>query len=85
MALEIENRVTRKHLLGGVVNASALGRVAIVIGWIEEKVRALVKLQSYWSFLSSVGKNTYRTQNLLIMNPTQFNEALSSFQGSSTA
>ena len=75
-AIEIENQVTRKHLLGGVVYSSALGRMGIVIGWTEDKVRALVKLQAYWDFLRAVGKNTYGAGNLLILNPQQFIDAM---------
>lgn len=76
MAIEIENRVSRKHLLGGAVNASVLGRLAVIIGWDEMKVRALVKLREYWHFLESVGKNTFATRNLLILSPEQFGEAI---------
>lgn len=77
LAIEIENEVSRKHLLGGAVNASALGRIGMVVGWTEDKVEALIRLQAYWDFLASVGKNTYRTDNLLIVNPVQLRNALS--------
>jgi len=77
LAVEIENQVTRKHLLGGVVNAAALGRVGIVVGWTDDKVTALVRLQSYWEFLASVEKNTFRTRNLLILRREQLRLALS--------
>lgn len=80
LAIEIENKVSRKHLLGGVVNASALGRIALVIGWNEKKVAALVRLQAYWDFLGSVRKNTYHTNNLLILSPDQTLEALTSIK-----
>ncbi|MCI0564937.1 MAG: hypothetical protein MN733_41245, partial [Nitrososphaera sp.] len=79
LAIEIENEVSRKHLLGGAVNASALGRLGIVIGWTDEKVRALVKLRDYWHFLGSVRKNTFNTANLLIVNPEQFLIAIRTF------
>jgi hypothetical protein len=47
-----------------------------MIGWDEEKVNALVKLQAYWDFLRSVGKNTFETKNLIILSPTQLEEAI---------
>jgi hypothetical protein len=78
LAIEIENEVSRKHLLGGAVNASALGRIGLVVGWTENKVEALIRLQAYWDFLASVGKNTYRTDNLLIVSPEQLRNALNS-------
>lgn len=71
-AIEIENKVSRKHLLGGAVNAAALGRIGIAVGWDAEKVRAFVKLRKYWNFLESVGKNTFNTANLLILSAEQF-------------
>ena len=77
LAIEIENNVSRKHLLGGAVNAAALGRLGIVVGWTENKVKALVKLQTYWDFLYSVGKNTFNTRNLVILSPQQLSEAIS--------
>jgi hypothetical protein len=70
-AIEIENEVSRKHLIGGAVNASALGRVGIIIGWTPEKHRALIKLRKYLLFLKSVGKNTFKTTNLLIITKNQ--------------
>lgn len=79
LAIEIENEVSRKHLFGGTVNAAALGRIGVMIGWTKEKVLALVRLQAYWDFLGSVQKNTYRTNNLLILSPDQMQEALTTY------
>ena len=76
LAIEIENKVSRKHLLGGVVNACALGRIGICIGWTEDKVKAFVKLQMYWEYLNSVGKNTFGTKNLIILNKNQLIQAI---------
>jgi hypothetical protein len=76
IAIEVENEVSRKHLLGGAVNAAALGRIGVVVGWTESKLKALIKLQAYWDFLGSVGKNTYRTTNLLILSPDQLLKAI---------
>ena len=72
LAIEIENEVSRKHLMGGAINAAALGRIGIVIGWTEEKFRALIKLRSYLNFLAQVEKNTFNTSNLLIFKKDQF-------------
>lgn len=68
LAFEIENRVSRKHLMGGAINAAALGRVGVAVGWTEEKVRALVKLRRYLLYLGSVGKNTFHPTNLLVLS-----------------
>ena len=81
LAIEIEHEVSRKHLLGGAVNAAALGRLGVIIGWTEEKVRALVRLQAYWDFLRSVGKNTFETKNLVILSPYQFRHSIELCRG----
>ncbi|NTU49874.1 MAG: hypothetical protein HGA87_03120 [Desulfobulbaceae bacterium] len=79
LAIEIENAVSRKHLMGGAINAAALGRIGIAIAWNEEKLRAFIKLRSYLLFLSNVGKNTFDPSNLLILNKEQLMVALDSF------
>ena len=77
IAIEIENRVTRKHLIGGVVNASALGRIGIMIPWTPDKMRAAIKLRRYLEYLAGAEKNTFDTTNLLILDKDQFMHALS--------
>lgn len=72
LAIEIENNVARKHLIGSSINASALGRIGVMIAWTPEKLRALLKLRNYLGFLEKVGKNTFDTTNLLILNKGQF-------------
>jgi hypothetical protein len=79
LAIEIENKVSRKHLMGGAINAAALGRVGIAVGWTAEKVRALVRLRSYLLFLARVGKNTFNTANLLVVGKDQLRDVLDLF------
>lgn len=76
LAIEIENKVSRKHLLGGAVNASALGRIGIVVGWTESKVNALVRLLAYWNYLGSVEKNTFVASNLLLLSRDQLRDSI---------
>ncbi len=74
IAIEIENSVSRKHLIGGAINASALGRFGLFIAFTEEKFNAMKKLEGYFQFLSKVGKNTFNTNNLLILFKDQFTD-----------
>lgn len=71
LAIEIENRVSRKHLMGGALNAAALGHVGIVVGWTEDKVKALVQLRRYLHFLSEVQKPSMPVDNLVILGRAQ--------------
>lgn len=82
LAIEIENEVSRKHLMGGAINASALGRIGVVIPWSQEKLRAFVKLVRYLQYLKNAEKNTFDTSNLLIVTREQM---LSSIESVSNA
>ncbi|MCR8843431.1 hypothetical protein NQ117_07025 [Paenibacillus sp. SC116] len=76
MAIEIENHVSRKHLMGGAINASALGRFGVVLPWTNEKLRAIVKLVRYLRYLRYAEKNTFDTTNLLIITKEQMDRAI---------
>lgn len=79
LAVEIENRGSRKHMLGGAVNAAALGRIGVVVGWDVGTLRALVRLRRYLEFLRLVGKSSFGTKNLLIVSPEQLRVAVATF------
>ncbi|MEK4776011.1 hypothetical protein NST86_06560 [Bacillus sp. FSL L8-0199] len=76
MAIEIENKVSRKHLMGGAINSSALARIGVVIPWTDDKLNAFVRLVRYLHYLKRAEKNTFGTTNLLIVTKEQFWDAL---------
>ena len=76
LAIEIENKVSRKHLMGGAINASALGRIGIALAYTPDKLKAFVKLRKYLEFLISVGKNSFDSTNLLILDKEPFSECI---------
>ena len=76
LCIEIENEVSRKHLIGALVNVSALGRIGILIPWTPEKLKAFIKLRNYLKLLKEVGKNTFKTDNVLILTKEQFDDCL---------
>jgi hypothetical protein len=76
LAIEIDNSGSRKHLMGGAVNAAALGRVGISVGGNPGMLTALLRTRRYLRFLASVGKNTFNTDNLVIVSIDQLAEAL---------
>jgi hypothetical protein len=71
LAIEIENAVTKKHLLGGIVNAVALGYLAVLIGWTDKKVRNLFRARSYLHFLEQADKPTLLARNIMIIGRDQ--------------
>lgn len=76
MAIEIENKISRKHLMGGAVNASVLGKVGIAVGFTKEKHKAFLNLYRYFQFLREVEKPTFNTSNLLIISSAQLLDIL---------
>jgi hypothetical protein len=70
MAIEIEDKVTRKHLIGAAMNSIALGRLGIVIACSKDKLKAFVRIREYLWFMSRA--TNFNTTNLLILNREQF-------------
>lgn len=75
LAIEIEDKVSRKHLIGAAMNATALGRVGIVVACTHEKLKAFIKLRRYLWFLSRA--TNFSTDNLIILNKDQFLDSFS--------
>jgi len=72
IAVEVESKSTpRKHKLGSIVNAAALGRIGIVVGLDDDTVRALIRILGYLKFLASVDKPTFNANNTFIISKAQ--------------
>jgi hypothetical protein len=74
--IEIEESGSRKHCLGNLVNASALGRIGLLVARNQKTLDIFVRERAYLKFLDDVGKNTFRTANALIVTEGQFNRWL---------
>lgn len=74
IAIEIENKNSRKHIMGSVVNAASLGRIGIGVGYDKAVVRTFLRIINYLSFLKDVGKNTYEIGNFLVLIKEQMIE-----------
>lgn len=83
LAIEIENKVSRKHLMGGAINAAALGRIGLAVAWDQANLRAFVRLERYLRFLADRGKPTFPTANLLVLTKDQLLEAAVAARGTS--
>ena len=69
LAIEIENGVNPKHLIGDDLNAIALGRLGIVVAYTPDTLRAFGRIRIYLWFLRSA--TSFDTMNLLILNREQ--------------
>ena len=74
--IEIEESGSRKHCLGNLVNASALGRIGILVARTDDVLRTFVRQRAYFQFLAGVEKNTFRTTNALLLSERQFDDCL---------
>lgn len=76
LSIEIENTGSRKHCIGDLVNASALGRVGLLVAWNDDVLRTFLRQRAYLRYLADAGKNTFRTDNALVLTTAQFNVCL---------
>lgn len=76
IAFEIENKNSKKHIMGSVINAASLGRVGIGIAFNDSTLRTFCRILNYLSFLRRVEKNTYDTTNFIILSVEQINQLL---------
>jgi hypothetical protein len=76
LCVEIEESGSRKHCLGNLVNASALGRIGILVARNIEMLNVFVRQRAYLHFLADVEKNTFKTENTLVLSAEQLDECL---------
>jgi hypothetical protein len=77
LAIEVENRGSRKHRLGSIVNVAALGKVGIIIAFTNESYRSLEKLREYLRFISRVRKiERDISKNVIIISRDNFSRIL---------
>ena len=78
LCIEIEDSGSKKHCLGNLVNASALGRIGLLVARSDKVCRTFLRQRVYLQFLTSVGKNSFKTDNALVLTAEQFDECLRS-------
>jgi hypothetical protein len=76
LCIEIEESGSRKHCLGNLVNASALGRIGILVARNQKVMEVFKRQRAYLSFLAQVKKNSFKTENALVLTEEQFNECV---------
>jgi len=76
IAIEIENETSRKHLMGSIINAGALGRVGILIAWQPKVLRAAIRMRQYFDFLLEVKKRSFNMGGVIIISKEQFADSL---------
>jgi hypothetical protein len=73
MAIEIEKgNQSLKYLIGSAINASALGRIGIVLAWNQCRLNGLLRGREFLSYMKQLDKNSFDTTNLLFLSKDQF-------------
>lgn len=71
IAIEIENENSKKHLMGSIVNAGALGRIGLLVAWQEKVLRAAIRMRQYFDYLRSVKKRSFDMGGVMIITREQ--------------
>jgi hypothetical protein len=84
MAIEIEKgNPDLKYLMGSMINASALGRIGILVAWNHCRLSSLLRLRESFLYMNELGKNSFDTTNLIFLGKDQFMRVLGRFAASS--
>jgi len=62
--------------MGSIINATALGRVSVLVGMNEYTVEVMIKILEYLKVLESVGKPTFKAGNIFILTKKQIIDIL---------
>lgn len=76
LSIEVENKNSKKHFIGSLINAASLGRIGIGIAYNDSALRTFIRIMNYLGFLKRVEKNTYDTSNFLLVTKNQFSHLL---------
>lgn len=73
VAVEVEsNSPTRKHKIGSIINAAAIGKVGIVLGTDEKAYKTLIRIKNYVSYIFSHKKLKIPINNVIILSKHDF-------------
>lgn len=76
MAIEIERmNLAAKYLVGSALSAASWGKVGIVVCW-PARLKSLLRIRETVTMQDRYSKNTFRTNNLLLLDCEQIAAAL---------
>ena len=86
LAVELEKETDEKHVLGGIVHASGLAKVGIIVTDDDlKKYQSIMRIRRYLRFLIAVGKTGNPShvtlgKNTIVLPRAQFLEALHNYR-----
>ena len=72
LAIELEDKTSRKHRIGTIINASAMGKIGIIVAANESVFRSFQRIRKYLVFLQEVSKSNYNPKNVMILKKEDF-------------
>lgn len=72
VAIEVENRNKDKHMMGSIINASAIGKIGILLAVNNPNFDALNRIRKYMDFLKRAKKMEAYPQNVLVIKRSDF-------------
>jgi len=76
IVIEVENKNSRKHRMGSLINASALGKIGIIVASSDQVFSSFVKIRKYLEFLERVRKTRSAPENVIIITRENFLKSL---------
>jgi len=76
IAFEFENEDSRKHIMGSIVNAGALGRIGVIVAEQDSVLKATIRLGAYVDHLQKVRNKTFDMGTILIISDKQLLRSL---------
>ena len=76
IVIDIQRKKSPMHILGSMINASLLGKVAVMVAWDDEKFIAMKEQLDYIGYLYKLKIFGYKPRNLLIFDHKQLLEIL---------
>jgi len=80
LTIEHENKVTRKHMIGTIINSSAIGKVGIIIAAQDKTYEALSKIRKYLDALVEYKKLNYKPENIIIIKYNEFTFCMDNYK-----
>ena len=79
LAIECENKTSTKHRLGSLINASAIGKVGILVALNPKVYRSYDRILSYLEFLQQNKKQNEMQNNFLVIQWENFEAILKEY------
>jgi hypothetical protein len=76
IAFEFENEDSRKHIMGSIVNAGALGRIGVIVAEQDSVLKATIRLGAYIDHLQKFRNKTFNMGAILIISDKQLLRSL---------